>query len=211
MFFMSKIKINCKICGKEFYDYEYRKREYCSKECYWSNINNILGNKETRKCKNCGKEFIIQPAREKEFCSIKCSTSYRWENVEYRKRMSEVHKGERPHRKGIKINVKHNKQFKKGMIPWNKGLGNSNPYERHKKSIEHKNWRSAIFERDNYTCQICRKRGGKLNADHIKPYALYPELRLDIDNGRTLCEECHRKTDTYGGRILKLKKLCKIL
>lgn len=62
-------------------------------------------------------------------------------------------------------------------------------------------WTKAIFERDNYTCQICGEKGGRLNADHIKPYALFPELRWDIDNGRTLCESCHKLTPTYGATL----------
>ncbi len=59
-------------------------------------------------------------------------------------------------------------------------------------------WRKAVFERDNYTCKICNITNVYLHADHIKPFSLFPELRLDISNGRTLCVPCHRKTDTWG-------------
>ena len=65
---------------------------------------------------------------------------------------------------------------------------------------EYKNWRKQVYERDNYTCQICRERGGKLNADHIKSFAYYIELRYEITNGRTLCEPCHRQTPNFGGK-----------
>ena len=54
-------------------------------------------------------------------------------------------------------------------------------------------WRKTIFERDNYTCQTCKKIGGRLNAHHIKSWALFPELRFDISNGITLCVTCHKK------------------
>lgn len=63
--------------------------------------------------------------------------------------------------------------------------------------FEYKQWRKAVFERDDYTCQWCSKKGVKLNADHIKPWSLYPELRYAIDNGRVLCVPCHMKTPTY--------------
>lgn len=57
---------------------------------------------------------------------------------------------------------------------------------------EYKLWRRAVFERDDFTCQTCGKRGVKLNAHHKKSYAWYPELRYDISNGITLCETCHK-------------------
>lgn len=74
-----------------------------------------------------------------------------------------------------------------------------------RQSARYKAWRTLIFERDNYTCVQCgdhnfegRGESLALHADHIKPFALYPELRFDVNNGRTLCVPCHKKTGTYG-------------
>ena len=58
----------------------------------------------------------------------------------------------------------------------------------------YKNWRKSVFERDVYTCQFCGQKGGDLHADHIKPWAFFPELRYDVKNGRTLCVSCHKTT-----------------
>lgn len=84
-------------------------------------------------------------------------------------------------------------------------------YKTIRKSPEYIAWRTAVYERDNYTCQECGLSPGQgkrvdLNADHIKPFSIYPELRFELDNGRTLCVPCHKKTSTYGGNILTMKK-----
>lgn len=60
-------------------------------------------------------------------------------------------------------------------------------------STEMKLWREAVFKRDNWTCIWCGSKK-KIEADHIKSFAYFPELRFAIDNGRTLCRECHIKT-----------------
>ena len=79
---------------------------------------------------------------------------------------------------------------------WRGGVSSLNEKER--RSAGYKLWRKTVFERDEYTCQFCKVRGGTLNADHILPLAYYPELRFDLENGRTLCASCHKLTETYG-------------
>lgn len=64
-----------------------------------------------------------------------------------------------------------------------------------------KEWRKAVYERDDYTCQCCGNRGGEINAHHILNFADNPDVRTDIQNGITLCKGCH--TDfhkRYGSR-----------
>ncbi len=85
--------------------------------------------------------------------------------------------------------------------------GKTSPSKKIRQTRQYREWRKAVFARDKYTCQSCGSKSRKklgmtiyLNADHIKPFALYPEQRFDISNGRTLCLDCHRKTPTFGGR-----------
>ena len=73
------------------------------------------------------------------------------------------------------------------LFPWER----TNRQGRH--CANNTTWRNEVFERDNYTCQKCNKRGGELNAHHIKSYSKFKELRYEVDNGITVCIECHRK------------------
>ena len=57
---------------------------------------------------------------------------------------------------------------------------------------EYNDWRKSVFERDNYTCQECKKKGVNLNAHHIYSFKKYPAKRYDLNNGKTLCVSCHR-------------------
>lgn len=122
---------------------------------------------------------------------------------EYKNKMSEACKGRiltEEHRRRISESKKGAKSHL-----WRGGITNQNLMAR--KGVEYKIWRKAVFERDDYTCQICFKRGGVLNADHLKSFSLYPELRWNLDNGRTLCFECHRKTPTFGWRSMWVNNL----
>jgi len=114
-----------------------------------------------------------------------------------------------------------------GVNPWNKGKsfsddnriangiknghynGGVSPIRESIRKVikKTKRWMVCIFERDNYTCRLCGKRGGKLNAHHIWSFAnildwfnintveeaLNNEYLMSINNGITLCEDCHIK------------------
>lgn len=73
--------------------------------------------------------------------------------------------------------------------------------QRIRTSAKYYEWRNAVYKRDNYTCQECKQGGVFLNADHIKPFSIFPKLRFEISNGRTLCRECHQKTDSWGSKM----------
>jgi 5-methylcytosine-specific restriction endonuclease McrA len=81
-----------------------------------------------------------------------------------------------------------------------RGLSTEN--EKVRRCHRYREWRRAVFMRDNFTCQACGQRGGRLNADHIEPFAFRPDLRFELSNGRTLCGPCHRKTPTYGTTLM---------
>jgi len=84
--------------------------------------------------------------------------------------------------------------------------------KRLREASKYKKWRKEVFERDNFTCQICGKRGLKLNADHIYAFSMIlTKYNIDtvekaficadlwnISNGRTLCVSCHRNTPNFG-------------
>ncbi len=59
------------------------------------------------------------------------------------------------------------------------------------KNPAYKAFRAAVLEQDDWTCQKCGKRGGRLHVHHIKSWAEFPDLRYDPANGSTRCHACH--------------------
>ena len=167
-------------------------------------------------CENCEKDIIIKNSsfdkKGRRFCSKSCSLSFRNKNRIYtneqRKkigiRMSKFHLGKKKtlkHRKKMSINNKGNKShfWRGGLTEKNRKLRNS---------LQYKIWRDSVYKRDNWTCTKCSDKSKKgntviLNADHIKPWSKYPKLRFDINNGRTLCLACHKKTPTFARKNIK--------
>ncbi len=91
----------------------------------------------------------------------------------------------------------------RGSRHWNWKGGITPETERVRSSEKYKRFRAKIYARDNWTCQLCGIRGStQLQVDHIKPYAIFPELAFEEDNCRTLCIKCHQETDSYGYKLM---------
>lgn len=181
--------------------------------------------KETKICLSC-KETFSKGAREgsdwltRKYCSRRCAChSTRTPEVRAWISLSCKRKGvgkwmqgrERP----LHLRIRHSKAMKAWVASgthnfWKGGIAKLNRSFKanFQNTIEYRLWRSAVFKRDNYCCQACGVRNGngkriELNADHIKSFVAYPELRLAIDNGRTLCRACHYKRHSKQGLHVK--------
>lgn len=134
-----------------------------------------------------------------------------------RKNMSQSDMGRTNYRKGItnvelygeekaqKMSEKHS-QFMSGRTGpnsshWKGGITPKNRLIRTSKKYQE--WRLAVFQRDNFTCQKCGRRGGDLEPHHSLSFSEFPELRFELWNGITLCSKCHSEIDK--NRYIKIK------
>lgn len=122
-------------------------------------------NGKWKKCLVCGKDIWIVKclSNRKKYCSKKC----------------------------LYVALHENKSTGKWGIEhpnWKGGITSKDRLERNKFK---KTMVKSIFERDNYTCQMCGQKGGYLQVDHIQEWSKYIELRFSMDNCRTLCMDCH--------------------
>jgi len=114
---------------------------------------------------------------------------------------------ERRKMKGLPKTLEHRQKLADVRVAKKISVGEKNPNwkggisKTERGGVNYQYWRETIKRRDNYICQMCGIDGKvpcphcdtkpRLHSDHIKPWAKYPELRYDLDNGRTLCEKCH--------------------
>jgi hypothetical protein len=173
------MKIFCKNCNKKVNSYPSDKKKYCSRKCYWKN-----GRKQDKKVREKISKTMISKGLNPQIWGewyTPCGMKGKKHSITTRIKMSKAHQ----QRLGDKYHSGH-----KYRIERRKEMGR----------LRYKLWREKVFERDNYTCNFCEVRGGRLEADHIVPWNLNVERRYKIGNGRTLCKECHRKTDTWGSK-----------
>lgn len=179
----------CLKCGKEFSkpyncsQKEWEKRKYCSHSCA-NSVNAIMNGKQFEK-------GIIPWNKEKKLPQFSGENNSRFSRV----KLKCIYCGKEF---WVKNYRKDEAKYCSKECHYKDNLGLSSENYKLRRSKKFSDWRKKVFERDNYTCQECGQVGGYLHPHHIKPFSIFPELRFDINNGITLCENCHKKTDTYG-------------
>ncbi len=172
----------CSFCSsffkrkKKYSDSQWETSSFCSRSCSSKSFHQKRGN------------FSMS-----EETKLKISLSNRGKTKNFSEQHKQNIRKSFTLEKRKEIAVKHtgtgNPNWRGGKTPEILALRMTNKY---------KEWRSSVFKRDNFTCVTCGDRNVVLNADHILPFATFPDLRFDIDNGRTLCVPCHKLTPTYG-------------
>lgn len=146
---------------------------YCNQKCRTQHMkmtmvgeNNPNYDRIEKPCDGCGKTTLFQPfllrSLKHNFCSSEC----------HKRNIGRFYSGS-------------------NNPNWNKHL---TPEERleTRRYPEYYEWRKKVYERDSYTCQCCgSSKSGTLNAHHIENYSSNKSKRTDVDNGITLCVDCH--------------------
>lgn len=180
---INKIKFNCDYCGKESEciksEFERNEHHYCSRECTDKHRSILQSGENHPNWKGGDIEFYCDYCRvisytdvahynscENHFCSSKCLGKY--------KSISNIGKNN--------PNYNLNKTDEERLAD--------------RKYKEYEDFVQAIYKRDNYACQCCGKEkevSGHLNAHHLNSYNWDIENRTNIDNGITLCDNCHKE------------------
>lgn len=87
---------------------------------------------------------------------------------------------------------------------WKGGVDATKP-RRQQSTKAYREWQSAVFTRDNHTCQGCGKARSllvEILAHHILYWDERPDLRYTPSNGVSLCRPCHRRVHSGSLKLL---------
>lgn len=214
--------IKCEICLKEIRKIPSIGNKFCSNKCYGiyrsktytKEKHHAWVNEVKIKCVVCLKSFYIKPCKLKhrKCCSLECRKKHRSIFLSGKNCPAYGRKVTDEQKKvlSIKNSGVNSPRWKGGRINLKNQIRATENYRK---------WRFEVFKRDNFTCVICSKNKTYLNADHIKPFAtLLDKYNIksredarncselwDLNNGRTLCCSCHKKTDTFGWKSYNSK------
>lgn len=174
----ARVQLKCTKCGKLFNREKSRIRHatvYCSRDCSDGTLKPSRVTSRILSCSLCQSQFKREKNAIRDgynYCSHTCYSN---------------HYAELGLRRG-----QNNGRYNADITQEERIVRRNYP--------EYVEWRRQVYERDNYTCNRCGKRGVELHAHHLFNYAEHIELRTDVDNGVTLCSSCHTEFHVYYGR-----------
>ena len=179
----------CKTCGTSFSKPHnvskkiWQGRRYCSVKCRTAQLPPPAhGSSLLLKCKQCNTEYRVKFA------------SYKRDGSRFCSRKCQALGMDRP----------------KASQHWNWKGGISDRDHLLRQTPQYKEWRNAVYKRDNWTCQLCCRKQKHPIAHHIKNFRVYVPLRFSVDNGVTLCRSCHKIVHQEIGRKTQFTPTWKI-
>lgn len=136
---------------------------------------------KSKVCLVCGNNYLVRYTFSKKqvmkskYCSQECRVK--------------SHKARKISEQGL-INMLMGSSRGPEHYRWKGGITTENIKIRN--SHKYKIWRKSVFNRDSRSCRMCFYKGDQVHAHHIKSFSKHPDLRFDINNGITLCKECHK-------------------
>src|SRR5690625_1953642 len=180
-----RVEVNCFLCGKtksiSESEYKLREKHFCNQGCRSESLRKEMQgegnpnyNSVKTDCDGCGCSIKVRPFELKSLKHHFCSRDCFIDNI------GKYYSGE-------------------NNSNWNPEITNEERNEL-RRYPEYYRWRTSVFKRDSYTCQVCgNSESGNLNAHHIENYSSNVDKRTNIKNGITLCIPCHTEFHkTYG-------------
>ena len=204
----TKIELTCLHCKQQFYvSPSNSDQKCCTKKCTDSMRTGTTRKRGgvDRKCPQCGDTFYVHAKSKQKCCTKECSYLNR-KGVPLKNIPKRIPKPKIPvsclicggpckHRSDRKVKYCSPECSWEGTrkpksVPSRKTEMGQAPYRK---------WRKAVLLRDGHVCVKCGSTE-HLEVDHITPWNASVELRYELSNGQTLCNTCHKATDTYGSK-----------
>lgn len=204
----------CQQCGAPFQSRQ-RDAKYCSPPCVRAGVGAAKRGRTlperwvTRTCPTCGQDFTVLRSNRKVYCSQPCAAAAPERQALMREFQAAqmADPAQREHwlagiaRRSASPAWRAAPHFQPGPAH-PRYRGNIRARREQSSQYVYKAWRKAVLTRDNFTCQRCGERGGRLTAHHLQSWAEHPDLRFAVENGQTLCQPCH---DAVHGRVHRPK------